>query len=731
MAKLGARRCLRRVVALTVTMSLLAGVSLHSIHDRPSLFFTSAAPTSDLSLGREPETANLSKRQVTPIPSPPPLDPGTDYCTVLGSMEEPEIFWQDVQRCYNIIPHNATEADIVLQTLYTYYRDYYIFIDSAMLENQQKPFTNPPVDILQGLDEISQKKYTKDFEFHGDIELLINRLNDAHANYMPSCYRHYLFQQPFSLYAPVIDGVQSIRILDDRTGRGLDDCEIQKINDKDALEAVQHWADLHTGISKDAGVRLNKALSQLVYSSNDKAWGMDMGQYLSRVTLPESPALVYQIQCPASPEYPEGQHEVLKVDWEVYRLRSWQEFDSKEQFQQRCYKEPTSNEPLLQRRAGKTKQDFGHQASVVTSRHVLNEQAMISRQQQQKLWEPSLVKRQAQDIKVATLVFNGTTTAFFQLIKRPTIGVVIIPTHSVNQTAEVQVLIDGFQKLFDIGVRNVILDMSNNGGGYVNFAYDLVDWMFPDHTTTSVYRSDLRSSMSVKALAREDLKREDYNGYFNPDSFSDPDTEEVHETNFFIQDRIQRRAKRPTDYTRQVFMNHNLGSFEMGMPWQHDAERIVVLTDGACGSACGMTLNRLKNRHNVKTYAFGGRQGEDLSMFSFAGASVYPLDSLMEDFEALGVDSPMQEMRYQGTVRVPVMEFFQEDDPLPIEYNPKLYKADFHLDYTPITARNHELLWEIIANNHWKEESQGPGAGDDPSIEKPNTRPTKRNTSLN
>ncbi|GJJ75856.1 hypothetical protein EMPS_08214 [Entomortierella parvispora] len=686
-------RGVKRIVLLTAAaVSLLAGFSSVDV---------SAAPTALTGLIAHPRL----KRQERP-----------DDCTVLGNLEEPDIYWQDVQRCYQSVPYKAADADAILSTLYAYYRDYYIFIDSAMLENQAKPFTNPPVDVLKELDEISRKRYKGDFEFQSDVELLVNRLNDAHANYMPSCYRHYLFQQPLDLYAPVVNGVQSIRIMNDRTERGLEDCEIQKINDKDALEAIQQWADLHSGYSKDAGVRLNKALSQTTFNTVDKSWVVDMGQFLSRVTLPESAELVYQIHC-TGPDYPQPRHEVLKVPWEVYRLMSWKDFGSTEEFLQRCYKDPKTEGAKKRSVKERRMEDLNHQASISSSREILNPQVMATRRRQESS-APSLIKRQAEEIKVANMVYNGTSTAFYQLIKRPTIGVVMIPTHSVNQTAEVQILIDGFQKLYDIGVRNVILDLSYNGGGYVNFAYDLVDWMFPNNTRTSVYHSDLRASMSVKALAREDLAHEDYNGYFNPDSFSDPATEEVFMTNFFLQDRVQKRAKRPTGYTPKVFMNHNLGSFEMEMPWQHDAERIVVLTEGSCGSACGMTLNRLKNRHNVKTYAVGGRQGEPLSMFSFPGASVHPLDSLLEDFNALGVDSPMQEMKYKGTYRVPVMEFFQEDDLMPIEYNPKLYAADFHLDYTPLTARNHELLWEIIANNHWKEEGN-PGAEDDPSIEKP------------
>jgi len=167
-------RGVKRIVILSVAaISVLAGFSSVNV---------SAAPT--VVTGLDPH--NL-KRQEQPKPAAPD-QPLPDYCSVLSNLEEPFIAWLDVQRCYQSIPYNAADADVILSTLYTYYRDYYIFIDSAMLENQAKPFTNPPVDILKELDEISRKRYKGDFEFQADIELLINRLNDAHANYMRKCF---------------------------------------------------------------------------------------------------------------------------------------------------------------------------------------------------------------------------------------------------------------------------------------------------------------------------------------------------------------------------------------------------------------------------------------------------------------------------------------------------------------------------------------------------------------
>ncbi|KAF9287104.1 hypothetical protein BGZ68_002257 [Mortierella alpina] len=614
------------------------------------------------------------------------------------------------------------------------FKEFYIFLDTATLENQPKPFTNPPHDILKGLDLISQRDYGSDFRFQTDVDLLITKLNDAHANYMAYCYRHYLFVQPFELYAPVVHNTQSIRILIDQSGNGLEDCEVLTIDGVDAMKVIQGWADTHIGFSKDAGVRLNKALTQLTFNTATKRWTFTPGLFTSRVTLPERQTMVYNIKCPTIDGTSE---EKVNADWNVFRLMSWQPFNSRESFlTHNCYRDTApgnAKRDLVQQ----TRQQQRQQQSASVSerppessqdtlkqreRHLQNKamQAAVEPLRHETI-QPLPVLQKRQTIQVARIVYNGSTTAFYQLLKRPTIGVVVIPTHTVNLRTESEVLIEGFQRLYDTGVRNVILDLTSNGGGYVNFAYDLVEWMFPDANVTSVYRSNLRASMSIKALADADLKDEDYNGYFNPGAFADPDTEEPHDDNFFLHDQKIRYANHPLDHSPMVHMIHTLGSLEKGMPWQNDAQRIVVMTDGACGSACGMTLNRLKNRHGVQSYAVGGRMGEDLSLFSFPGASVYGMDEIINDYESLGVDSPLKRLRYKGIYRVPVMQFFQDQkdgtvDPVPIEYNPKLYKADFHLDYTPLSARNHELLWEIVANNHWKEAGQ---TGDDPAIEKP------------
>ncbi|KAG0251989.1 hypothetical protein DFQ27_008337 [Actinomortierella ambigua] len=769
---------------------------------------------------------------------------GTDPCTALSKALEPQITYDLVRTCFENIPYNATEANSILTTLYTFYKDFYIFVDSAQQPQQKKPFTNPPVDILAELRLLGQRTYANDFEFHRQVDLVVNKLNDAHANYMPECYQHYLYIQPFDLYAPVIDGVQTIKILNDNhslVGHPYQDCTVLTIDGEDALLHIQKWIDAHFGFSKDAGVRLNKALSQLIFNTQKMDWVYYSGQFTTRTALPEREKVVFKVRCDmkagggggkAAPnlihkrgdgrlaqevedeqekqqkqqeedeeeeeEEEEEGVETLSIPWSIYRLVSWKSFEDTPSFiQANCLvlppepgktvdEEPPKQQEQQQEQddgesdgdnGGENKDDVKEEdektllekwkdifdkeveeieelvddlfhpnnndsddtqpnttvassssSSVTTSsindnnkhtkrmatpqkpsrRSVSDLQGHYYAQSMARQGRATVIERRqlpaipSPNERAARLIFNGTSSGFFQLVKRPEIGVVVIPSHMVDQKTATKHLIEGFEQLHQRGVQKVVLDLTANGGGYVNFAYDLVDWMFPNETRTSVYESDMRSSMSIKALADRDLLDDQYDGYYCPNAFSDPVTGQPLDTNFFMDDRIERRVRSPLGYTPRVLMNHDLGKFELGMPWQHHPQDMVLLTDGACGSACGMSLNRLKNRHGVASYAIGGRAKEDLSLFSFAGASVYGLDDLLNDFESLGVDAPMRRMLYRGIYRVPVMEFFQENDPVPIEYHPSLYKADFHLDYTPETARHHEKFWELIADNHWK-----------------------------
>ncbi|KAF9387178.1 hypothetical protein BGX21_000640, partial [Mortierella sp. AD011] len=227
-----------------------------------------------------------------------PVPLSQDPCAIIARASQ-NLTVQHVSDCYKSIEYNAVEAKATLASLYTLYNDFWIFRDSAMTPNQALPFTNPPVNIISGLTKINQTAYTRDFDFHSDLTYLIKSLNDAHCTYMPNCYNSYLFKQPIGLYAPVVNGVQSVRVLMDFSGKKLQGCEVISIDGTDAFTHIQAWADRNAGFSKDAGVRFNYALVSSVYIPLTQTWDYEYGAFALRTTLPESNFITYDLRCGA------------------------------------------------------------------------------------------------------------------------------------------------------------------------------------------------------------------------------------------------------------------------------------------------------------------------------------------------------------------------------------------------------------------------------------------------
>ncbi|KAG9322428.1 hypothetical protein KVV02_004782, partial [Mortierella alpina] len=136
-------------------------------------------------------------------------------------------------------------------------------------------------------------------------------------------------------------------------------------------------------------------------------------------------------------------------------------------------------------------------------------------------------------------------------------------------------------------------------------------------------------------------------------------------------------------------------------PWTNDASKIVILTDGQCGSACGMVNEHFVREHGVKAVAVGGHVDKGLPMLSFAGAAVLGLNDIAGAFERLSVLPTLARLPYKSTVNIAAIELYSGNDTIPLEYNSERYVAALRLDYTPETARNHDLLWGAVADTAW------------------------------
>ncbi|KAJ3106942.1 hypothetical protein HDU97_005223 [Phlyctochytrium planicorne] len=192
------------------------------------------------------------------------------------------IFGADLaMACYNSFPISPQQRKSQIDALKTYF-NLYVYLDMA--KNSEFPLFHSKMDILAKLDKIaSNNAITSEFQFHREVIKTVKGLHDAHTQYVPRCFRDFVFVQPFVLapkypspgQKPIITVKTTIL---DHFKEELPDLatalqqfwspvnlasfvgqEIVSIDGKDALTAVLEFADVNVGQSRSPETRFNAA----------------------------------------------------------------------------------------------------------------------------------------------------------------------------------------------------------------------------------------------------------------------------------------------------------------------------------------------------------------------------------------------------------------------------------------------------------------------------------------
>lgn len=125
----------------------------------------------------------------------------------------------------------------------------------AFLKDPPEGYQQPPVDVVAELgllqDKIAGGKYTTQYVFEADLQLLINRFHDSHVYLSAGLLAPFTFISPFSLLSASRDGKEEPKIYfrDDVISSQLEGWEpspITKINDIDAVEYLTSFAEVNS-----------------------------------------------------------------------------------------------------------------------------------------------------------------------------------------------------------------------------------------------------------------------------------------------------------------------------------------------------------------------------------------------------------------------------------------------------------------------------------------------------
>ncbi|KAF9962844.1 hypothetical protein BGZ70_007852 [Mortierella alpina] len=636
----------------------------------------------------------------TPLPSPPPK--AKDPCSELaaqGKDSESILQFDTVRDCYRAQRYNADVAAKTLASVENLIGNVYVFLDQAKAASAA-PFKTAKVDLIAGLKKIRETKWKSDYDFNMALTYLTFSVNDGHLAYRSDCYHTATFSQPISLYAPVVDGKQAVRVFyADDTQKGVPknsilDCAVTTIDGVPALKAVQDFTDRTSAISKDPGVRLNDAFASTSWYNE---WMISPGGFSKRWEVPQKASMDYTIQCGTSAP------QKITVPWIVkpsddFSFHTFK--DTKTYWDVQCAAPLSPYDNSSARNNNRTNDAVGHRTNVAPATTLYRERGTIALPKGGRNGRNGA----AQTITKATEVLLTATTAFYKIDKTNACVAVIASEEAAYfkfDASDYLQFIQGLETLRDGGCKKIILDMTNNGGGSVDFAYFINAVFFP--SAKPYFVEDLRSNAFVQGAAKAAIKTPTAVSVFDARGYVSMATNKPYkDASMFTKGVNYKRGGTTQTYTQKNFFEYGWPFLPLAknktLPWK--AADMAIVTNGFCGSACTMIATRFNIEHKVKTYAYGGLQKTPLSYFSFPGGFV---------MDNAGIVSDLKKIKYTGKnapVNLPVKAIFNaavgeiyatEASTTPLEYDTQYFAANVHLDLDAASARHPDNLWVKIA----------------------------------
>ncbi|CAG8625485.1 26374_t:CDS:2, partial [Racocetra persica] len=551
--------------------------------------------------------------------------------------------YADVKDCYEGIPFNNTIASEIIETIIRLLDGFYPFLNKAK-EPPQPGFSFKSMDILAALE----------------------RLKKEFIQFYTDCFSTFTFHTNITLYSVVNDdGEQKIKVFNDTIDSSNVDCEVTHINGRQAISVILEFAQDSVFSSRDIGVRFNTALD-LVYLEYS---------FSVRTELPRAPSIIYTLKC-------DNQARSFNV------TRNWIAFST----------------PSLLNRFHNSKTYFTNICNATKENKPISYSHGLGEIKRSFNNIHNIIAKQTESIAIIKLIDD-----FIVFVKEQDFGVVIILTeHYANvqnkdgsiNFALLANIIQGFKDLANTGI---VLDLSNNLGGYVLITVFINLLLFPNSYPTFNY--DFRITEPMRLAITEQFKLATPNNIFDMSDYANA----IAHANFtsandIFGNNIFNRGGIIENYSKKLaiaevyldLFSKFIQNLTTPLPWK--PEDYIILTNGLCGSACAMIAQHAVEFNNVSTVSVGGIASIPLlSYSSFPGGFVTTSDEILNSLDKLGLqNNTIMPRRFPLTRMNLFTETYSKlnsDKLLDYEFRP----ADFRLFYNEKNIRNITLLWSQAA----------------------------------
>ncbi|KAI8849821.1 hypothetical protein BC829DRAFT_416505 [Chytridium lagenaria] len=548
-------------------------------------------------------------------------------------------------------------------------------IDALLALTEVYPYTNlakSKVDIVADLNAIRSEASLSDFEFHSRISRSINKLQDGHFAYAARCYSVLQFFQPWVIaarYAPgsskptlflrdLITAGSTISVdletlfptlavsfsrnlvntFTERIGRDpslLVGYTIESIDGKDPIAAVQEYADEFIGTSHTAETRFNYALAQTQYSKG--LLQVQDGPFFvsGRASADKATSRNYTLRNPQTSETV-----TVTAPW-LGLLPLTSSIPISTANYRRAFCENQSNVILAQASSN---------PFVGNPNNALEYVAYLTGVKADAEKKAALIAAEKSVVKTSPprAVLSDDYSAFYYLDSSKT-GVFALPAFlPATEDGELtdrtiiswlRTFANGLSELERRGATNLIIDVTNNGGGIICAGQSLASYIFKD---SAFVNYDVRLTDTVSYLIENAATYENM-------TFSNP---------FSLGERIIPYGQSSTSAARTLsYLSSNAKQYTRGDTTQSFSGRfeidcnpfrrlfksfpqiqgwnpanVAIVGNGLCGSTCAETVRSFRSQYNVKTYVYGGTSGATFQPTSFEGGSVLDFDAVLDAF---------------------------------------------------------------------------------------------------
>ncbi|KAF8267502.1 hypothetical protein EI94DRAFT_1580944 [Lactarius quietus] len=616
-----------------------------------------------------------------------------DPCAKIAGLQYVDV--ADAIACQKSFAFNEMLKQNVLSVVSVVF-DFYTFEEFYL--NSPAPFEESTKDIRAEIARMNATQYATDYDFNLDMWDFTTQLNDGHTRWYPQCYNTYQALLP----APVVilnDGAEDgIFIVPDAVdllnsfGSNFTDffaakqfnwerlagARVHSIGGLSVSDYLDEVARNSSGNYLDHNVRLNSVVSS--YLINDNQFSQCLGDLASSFFLTQT-SLTFSITTvnSTSPETVEVPFVASFIgnsftDGQSYWANNCAANNKTNGVDSRLDSGDTS--PSQRRHARAARMDINHPKT------------RISLPNHPESADSTLMTTDGSPGVIKSFILPGNNT-----------GVLFVGSFDGNFTQFQSDVDSGVKQLKASGVTNLVIDVTNNGGGFVCLGVFLHQFLAGTGAgSPPYYHSTSRANPFAQDIvkANVELRLNSSTSLYASGNWRFLNGTQMPNAFDYSNPSLPYVINGRNDSTSQLFADI-CPSPKVSMPTAppFDLDNVLIVGNGNCASTCAHFTTFMYENYQTKMVVFGGNQSRSIEYKGMAGMQVLEWVDFDSQIKTAGLKNDSRappDLLVNGNMRLnwrTAYSFLNETIPIAYRSEPPQYR----FPYTATTYKSPEAVW--------------------------------------